>query len=146
MHTVNNINSILTALNYSPTVHKLKNKYDISFQIPETFPDNHKSIIQIVAGERLSELYLENDIQHIIIKNLPLSPAILPNLFAGFLLMGNQAFLANAVYTAGYIPFIMRNKRQGDNSQVVYFVILEIMSVIGVLFYLMGWSIEDLIR
>lgn len=57
---------------------------------------------------------------------------IVPNLIAGYLLMKNNAFYANAVYCLGYLPFIHRNFSQNDTIQMAYFIILWIMSIIGV--------------
>lgn len=58
---------------------------------------------------------------------------IVPNLIAGFLLMRNNAFWANAVYCIGYLPFIYRNFIQDDMTQTIYFSILWVMSIIGVI-------------
>ncbi len=46
--------------------------------------------------------------------------------------MKNNAFYANAVYCFGYLPFIHRNFFQNDTIQMAYFIILWIMSIIGV--------------
>jgi len=58
---------------------------------------------------------------------------LLPNITAGISTMLNNAFLANLIYCFGYIPFIVRNFRSGDRTQMIYFLIMEVMAVIGVL-------------
>jgi len=69
----------------------------------------------------------------------------LPNILAQFACMVNKAFYANLIYCVGYIPFIYRNHKRGDNIQKWYFIFLWVMSICGVVLYLMGWSVEDLV-
>lgn len=61
---------------------------------------------------------------------------ILPNLIASYLLMMGNAHKANFVYSFGYILLIWHNLQIEDSSQVVYFVVLEVMAVMGVILYL----------
>jgi hypothetical protein len=58
---------------------------------------------------------------------------MLPNLAAGYLTMQNNAFFANCVYCFGYVPFIYRNIKRKDFVQAPYFLILWVMSVVGVI-------------
>ena len=69
----------------------------------------------------------------------------LPNILAQFACMVNQAFYANLIYCIGYPPFMWRNYKRGDRVQLYYFSFLWVMSICGVILYLTGWSIEDLI-
>lgn len=57
---------------------------------------------------------------------------IIPNLIASYMVMVNKAFYANVIYCFGYLLFIWHNFNSGDSSQVIYFTILEIMSIVGV--------------
>lgn len=66
---------------------------------------------------------------------LDISPLIIPNLIAGYMCMKNKAYQANLIYSFGYLLFIYHNFKIGDTSQLVYFSILEVMSVIGVMLY-----------
>lgn len=50
--------------------------------------------------------------------------------------MVNKAFYANVIYCFGYLLFIWHNYNSGDSSQMIYFTILEIMSVVGVFIYI----------
>lgn len=52
------------------------------------------------------------------------------------MVMVNKAFYANVIYCFGYLLFIWHNFNSGDSSQVIYFTILEIMSIVGVFLYL----------
>ena len=61
---------------------------------------------------------------------------IIPNLIASYMVMVNKAFYANLIYCFGYLLFIWHNYNSGDSSQVIYFTILEIMSIIGVFLYI----------
>jgi di/tricarboxylate transporter len=61
---------------------------------------------------------------------------IIPNLIASYMVMVNKAFYANMIYCFGYLLFIWHNYNSGDSSQMIYFTILEIMSIIGVFLYL----------
>ena len=59
-----------------------------------------------------------------------------PNLIASYMVMVNKAFYANMIYCFGYLLFIWHNYNSGDSSQMIYFTILEIMSIVGVFLYL----------
>lgn len=48
--------------------------------------------------------------------------------------MVNKAFYANVIYCFGYLLLIWHNYNSGDNSQMIYFTILEIMSIVGVFY------------
>jgi hypothetical protein len=61
---------------------------------------------------------------------------IVPNLIASYMVMVNKAFYANAIYCFGYLLFIWHNYNSGDSSQMIYFTILEIMSIVGVFLYM----------
>ena len=61
---------------------------------------------------------------------------IVPNLIASYMVMVNKAFYANVIYCFGYLLFIWHNYNSGDSSQMIYFTILEIMSVVGVFIYI----------
>jgi uncharacterized membrane protein len=61
---------------------------------------------------------------------------IIPNLIASYMVMVNKAFYANVIYCFGYLLFIWHNYNSGDSSQMIYFTILEIMSIVGVFLYL----------
>jgi deoxyuridine 5'-triphosphate nucleotidohydrolase len=61
---------------------------------------------------------------------------IFPNLIASYMLMRNKAFEANLIYSFGYILLIWHNIKLGDSSQIIYFTILEIMSIVGIFLYL----------
>jgi uncharacterized membrane protein len=61
---------------------------------------------------------------------------IVPNLIASYMVMVNKAFYANLIYCFGYLLFIWHNYNSGDSSQMIYFTILEVMSIIGVFLYL----------
>jgi hypothetical protein len=61
---------------------------------------------------------------------------IIPNLIASYMVMVNKAFYANMIYCFGYLLFIWHNYNLGDSSQMIYFTILEIMSIIGVFLYI----------
>jgi hypothetical protein len=61
---------------------------------------------------------------------------MIPNLLAGYLTMQNNAFLANCAYIVGYLPFIHRNIKRKDFVQAPYFLILWVMSVVGVIKFL----------
>jgi hypothetical protein len=61
---------------------------------------------------------------------------IIPNLIASYMVMVNKAFYANVIYCFGYLLFIWHNYNSGDSSQLIYFTILEIMSVVGVFLYM----------
>jgi hypothetical protein len=61
---------------------------------------------------------------------------IVPNLIASYMVMVNKAFYANVIYCFGYLLFIWHNYSSGDSSQMIYFTILEIMSVVGVFIYI----------
>jgi hypothetical protein len=61
---------------------------------------------------------------------------IIPNLIAAYMVMVNNAFYANLIYCFGYLLFIWHNYEIKDKSQLIYFTILEAMSIIGVLLYL----------
>lgn len=52
------------------------------------------------------------------------------------MVMVNKAFYANMIYCFGYLLFIWHNYNSGDSSQMIYFTILEVMSIIGVFLYL----------
>lgn len=60
---------------------------------------------------------------------------IIPNLIAVYMVMINRAFYANVIYCFGYLLFVWCNYTIGDNTQLFYFTILEIMSIIGVCYY-----------
>ena len=60
---------------------------------------------------------------------------ITPNLIASYMVMVNKAFYANVIYCFGYLLFIWHNYNSGDSSQMIYFTILEIMSIVGVFIY-----------
>ena len=47
---------------------------------------------------------------------------------------GQQSIHANMIYCFGYLLFIWHNYNSGDSSQMIYFTILEIMSIVGVFF------------
>ena len=61
---------------------------------------------------------------------------IIPNLIASYMVMVNKAFYANLIYCFGYLLFIWHNYNSGDSSQMIYFTILEAMSIVGVFLYL----------
>ncbi len=61
---------------------------------------------------------------------------IVPNLIASYMVMVNKAFYANLIYCFGYLLFIWHNYNSGDSSQMIYFTILEVMSIVGVFLYL----------
>ncbi|MGB9928598.1 MAG: hypothetical protein ACPK85_09360 [Methanosarcina sp.] len=61
---------------------------------------------------------------------------IIPNLIASYMVMVNKAFYANLIYCFGYLLFIWHNYNSGDSSQMIYFTILEIMSIVGVFLYI----------
>ena len=61
---------------------------------------------------------------------------IIPNLIASYMVMVNKAFYANMIYCFGYLLFILHNYNSGDSSQMIYFTILEIMSIVGVFLYI----------
>lgn len=69
----------------------------------------------------------------------------IPNILAQFACMVDQAYYANILYSVGYLPFMHRNYKRGDRVQLYYFSFLWAMSICGVILYLTGWSIEDLI-
>jgi hypothetical protein len=60
---------------------------------------------------------------------------IIPNLIAAYKVMVNKAYQANIIYCFGYLLFIWHNYYLGDSSQLIYFTILEIMSIFGVIYY-----------
>lgn len=61
---------------------------------------------------------------------------IIPNIIASYMVIVNKAFYANVVYCFGYLLFIWHNYNSGDSSQMIYFTILEVMSIVGVFLYL----------
>lgn len=61
---------------------------------------------------------------------------IIPNIIASYMVMVNKAFYANVIYCFGYLLFIWHNYNSGDSSQMIYFTILEVMSIVGVFLYL----------
>ncbi len=61
---------------------------------------------------------------------------IIPNIIASYMVMVNRAFYANVIYCFGYLLFIWHNYNSGDSSQMIYFTILEVMSIVGVFLYL----------
>lgn len=69
---------------------------------------------------------------------------IIPNLIASYMVMVNKAFYANLIYCFGYLLFIWHNYNSGDSSQMIYFTILEVMSIVGVFLYL--YSTKKVIR
>lgn len=70
----------------------------------------------------------------------------LPNILASLMCMFGLAFHANVLFSFGFLPFIWRNHKKGDKVQKTYFIILEVMAVIGVILHLMGWSIEEIFK
>jgi len=70
----------------------------------------------------------------------------IPNILASLMCMFNLAFYANILFCIGFLPFIVINYKRRDNMHLFYFSVLWVMSICGVVLYLMGWSIEDLIR
>jgi hypothetical protein len=68
---------------------------------------------------------------------------MLPNLAAGYLTMRNNAFMANCVYCLGYVLFIWYNiQRTHDLMQVIYFSLLWVMAMLGVMLYL--WNKKNI--
>ena len=61
---------------------------------------------------------------------------IVPNIIASYMVMVNKAFYANVIYCFGYLLFIWHNYNSGDSSQMIYFTILEVMSIVGIFLYL----------
>ncbi|AYK15887.1 hypothetical protein AOB57_012420 [Methanosarcina flavescens] len=61
---------------------------------------------------------------------------IVPNLIASYMVMVNKAFYANMIYCFCYLLLIWHNYNSGDSSQMIYFTILEIMSIVGVFLYI----------
>jgi hypothetical protein len=61
---------------------------------------------------------------------------IVPNLIASYMVMVNKAFYANVIYCFGYLLFIWHNYNSGDSLQMIYFTVLEIMSIVGVFIYI----------
>jgi ABC-type Fe3+-siderophore transport system permease subunit len=61
---------------------------------------------------------------------------IIPNLVASGFLTCNKAFMANLIYCFGYLLLIWHNIQIGDSPQMIYFSLLEIMSIVGVFYFL----------
>ena len=58
---------------------------------------------------------------------------IVPNLLATVYLTKEKAYQANLLYLIGYLLMIAHNYNGGDTVQLIYFVILEIMTIYAVI-------------
>lgn len=57
---------------------------------------------------------------------------IVPSLCATLMFMLDKSFYGNMIYCVGYPLLIWHNIQIGDNSQISYFSILLVMTIIGV--------------
>jgi hypothetical protein len=61
---------------------------------------------------------------------------IIPNFIAQLACSMNKAYYSNLIYSFGYLLFIWHNIKIGDNPQLFYFSVMEIMAVSGVIWYI----------
>ena len=60
----------------------------------------------------------------------------IPNLIASIALMFDQAFIANCIFIPGCLLMIWYNYQIKDKAQQRYFMVLELLAIIGVIWYL----------
>ena len=57
---------------------------------------------------------------------------ILPNIAATLYLVKEKAYQANLLYFIGYILMIIHNYQSGDTPQIIYFSLLEVLSIAAI--------------
>jgi len=60
----------------------------------------------------------------------------IPNLIASIMLTCDHAFLANCIFVPGGLLMIWYNYQIKDKAQQRYFMVLELLAIIGVVWYL----------
>lgn len=67
-----------------------------------------------------------------------------PNILASLMCMFGLSFYANILFSIGFIPFILLNIKRKDKTHTVYFIIIWIMAIVGVIAYLLGWNLPGI--
>jgi hypothetical protein len=57
---------------------------------------------------------------------------ILPNIAATLYLVKEKAYQANLLYFVGYILMIAHNYQNGDTTQIIYFSLLEVLTIVAI--------------
>jgi hypothetical protein len=66
---------------------------------------------------------------------------IIPNLIAQLLVTLNQAFYANIAFVFGNLIMIWHNYKIKDKGQILYFSVLEVLAILGIILYVFNIDI-----